>query len=87
MAGHRRAVGSHLRLGHLQVALRLLAAKLDAGGSVTHTFKFGNDWLQVARGSVAGGTLKAGNGLQLEGESAITVSSETGAEFLLFDLA
>jgi redox-sensitive bicupin YhaK (pirin superfamily) len=67
----------------------LLAAKLDAGGSVTHKFKLGNGWVQVARGSitVAGGTLKAGDGLQLEGESAITISSETGAEFLLFDLA
>jgi redox-sensitive bicupin YhaK (pirin superfamily) len=67
----------------------LLAAKLDRAGSVTHTFKFGNGWLQVARGSisVAGGTLKAGDGLQLEGESTVTVTSETGAEFLLFDLA
>jgi quercetin 2,3-dioxygenase len=67
----------------------LLAAKLDPGASVTHSFKLGNGWLQVARGSVsiAGGTLKAGDGLQLEAESAITISSETGAEFLLFDLA
>jgi quercetin 2,3-dioxygenase len=67
----------------------LLAAKLAPGGSVNHTFKFGNGWLQVARGSVsvAGGTLKAGDGLQLEGESAITISSEAGGEFLLFDLA
>src|SRR5580698_1625098 len=64
----------------------LLAAKLTPGGSVTHTFKLGNGWLQVARGEVevAGGTLKAGDGLQLEGESTITISSETGGEFLLF---
>jgi redox-sensitive bicupin YhaK (pirin superfamily) len=67
----------------------LLAAKLDAGGSVSHTFKLGNGWLQVARGSVsvAGGTLHAGDGLALEGESSITIASEIGAEFLLFDLA
>lgn len=71
----------------------LLAAKLTPGGSVSHTFRLGNSsgngWLQVARGavSVAGGTLKAGDGLQLEGESTITISSATGAEFLLFDLA
>ena len=67
----------------------LLAAKLDAGGSVSHTFKLGNGWLQVARGDVwvAGGTLHAGDGLALEGEPSITIASESGAEFLLFDLA
>ena len=67
----------------------LLAAKLDAGGSVSHTFKLGNGWLQVARGSVsvAGGTLNTGDGLALEGESSITIASKSGAEILLFDLA
>jgi redox-sensitive bicupin YhaK (pirin superfamily) len=67
----------------------LLAAKLDAGGSVSHGFKLGNGWLQVARGSVsvAGGTLNAGDGIALEGESSITIASKSGAEFLLFDLA
>jgi len=35
---------------------------------------------------VAGGTLKAGDGLRLEGEAEITVASEAGGEFLLFDL-
>ena len=67
----------------------LLAAKLNAGGSVSHTFKLGNGWLQVARGtvSIAGGTLHAGDGLALEGESSITIASRTGAEILLFDLA
>jgi quercetin 2,3-dioxygenase len=67
----------------------LLAAKLNAGGSVSHTFRLGNGWLQVARGtvSVAGGTLHAGDGLALEGESSITIASRTGAEILLFDLA
>ena len=67
----------------------LLTARLDAGGSVSHAFKLGNGWLQVARGavSVAGGTLQAGDGLALEGESSITIASDAGAEFLLFDLA
>jgi quercetin 2,3-dioxygenase len=67
----------------------LLAAKLDAGGSVSHTFKLGNGWLQVARGSitVGGKLLDKGDGFQIEGETSITISSETGAEFLLFDLA
>jgi redox-sensitive bicupin YhaK (pirin superfamily) len=67
----------------------LLAAKLVPGASVTHTFKLGNGWLQIARGSVTvdGKLLDKGDGLQIEGESTITISSETGAEFLLFDLA
>jgi redox-sensitive bicupin YhaK (pirin superfamily) len=67
----------------------LLAAKLDAGCAVRHDFRLGNGWLQVARGevSVAGKTLQEGDGLQLEGEGSITIATEVGAEFLLFDLA
>ena len=67
----------------------LLAAKLDPKGSVTHTFKHPNGWLQVARGEVevASGTLKAGDGLQITGEKTLEITSATGGEFLLFDLA
>jgi redox-sensitive bicupin YhaK (pirin superfamily) len=67
----------------------LLAAKLEPEGSVWHQFKLGHGYLQVARGevTVAGGTLKAGDGLMLSDEASVTVSSETGGEFLLFDLA
>lgn len=67
----------------------LLAAKLEAGNTVTHQFKHGNGWLQIARGSVEvqGGTLKAGDGLQISNESTLTIASDAGAEFLLFDLA
>jgi len=66
----------------------LSAAKLAAGGSVTHTFRGGYGWLQVARGTVevSGSTLKAGDGVQLEGEPILTVTSKDGGEFLLFDL-
>jgi quercetin 2,3-dioxygenase len=66
----------------------LLAATLTPGAKVEHTFRGGYGWLQVARGTVevAGATLKAGDGLQLEAEKAITVSSKNGGEFLLFDL-
>ena len=66
----------------------LLAAKLDAGGSVTHEFRGGYGWLQVARGSVtvAGGVLKAGDGLQISGEKTLAVASHEGGELLLFDL-
>jgi redox-sensitive bicupin YhaK (pirin superfamily) len=73
----------------IQSNAELLAAKLEPKGSVTHTFKHGYGWLQVARGevSVAGGTLKAGDGLQISGEQTLEISSGTGGEFLLFDLA
>jgi redox-sensitive bicupin YhaK (pirin superfamily) len=66
----------------------LSAAKLTAGGSVEHTFRGNYGWLQVARGTVkvAGANLKAGDGLQLEAEPALAISSEGGGEFLLFDL-
>jgi redox-sensitive bicupin YhaK (pirin superfamily) len=67
----------------------LLAAKLEPKNKVTHTFKHCHGWLQVARGevSVAGGTLKAGDGLKISGERALEISSNSGGEFLLFDLA
>ncbi len=67
----------------------LLAAKLEAHGSVTHKFKSSHGWLQIARGSVnvEGGTLKAGDGLQISDQRTLTITSDTGAEFLLFDLA
>jgi quercetin 2,3-dioxygenase len=73
----------------IQSDAELLAAKLEPKGSVTHTFKHGYGWLQVARGevSVAGGTLKAGDGLKISGEKALEISSENGGEILLFDLA
>ena len=67
----------------------MLAAKLKPKKKVTHTFKHGYGWLQVARGevSLAGGTLKAGDGLKISGEKALEISTNTGGEFLLFDLA
>jgi redox-sensitive bicupin YhaK (pirin superfamily) len=66
----------------------LLAATLTPGAKVEHAFRGGYGWLQVARGTVevCGATLKAGDGLQLEAEKAIAVSSKDGGEFLLFDL-
>ncbi|CAN5503747.1 pirin family protein [soil metagenome] len=67
----------------------LLAAKLDPKGTVTHTFKHGYGWLQVARGevTVAGGVLKAGDGLAISDEATLEITSATGGEVLLFDLA
>jgi redox-sensitive bicupin YhaK (pirin superfamily) len=66
----------------------LSAATLTAGGSVSHAFRGGYGWLQVARGAVqvAGANLHAGDGLRLEAELNLTITSEAGGEFLLFDL-
>src|SRR5580698_2718329 len=60
----------------------LSAAKLESSGTVTHTFRGGYGWLQIVRGTVeAGGkTLKAGDGLQVEGEAALAISSTNGGE-------
>jgi len=46
-------------------------------------------WLQIARGGVNfnGNELKAGDGVQIEGEEHLEISSHIGAEILLFDLA
>ena len=78
------------REGSFQVntGAELLAAKLTSGGTVTHNFRGGYGWLQVARGTVevAGGTLKAGDGLQITAEKELTIASKDGGEFLLFDL-
>jgi quercetin 2,3-dioxygenase len=78
------------RDGSFQVntGAELLAAKLTPGGTVTHNFRGGYGYLQVARGTVdvAGGTLKAGDGLQITAETALTIASKDGGEFLLFDL-
>ena len=67
----------------------LLGARLKPGALVTHTFRHGYGWLQVVRGevTVAGGVLKAGDGLALDGEDTLTIESAPGGEFLLFDLA
>ncbi|MCU1324465.1 MAG: Pirin domain protein [Acidobacteriaceae bacterium] len=67
----------------------LLAAKLEPKGTVKHTFKHGYGWLQVARGevTVAGGVLKAGDGLAITDEATLEITSAAGGEFLLFDLA
>jgi redox-sensitive bicupin YhaK (pirin superfamily) len=73
---------------HVYSDAELLAAKLTAGASVTHTFGGGYGWLQVARGSVTanGVELKQGDAVAISGESALTVASADGGEVLLFDL-
>jgi redox-sensitive bicupin YhaK (pirin superfamily) len=74
---------------HLHADADLLAATLTPGATVTHTFSNPYGYLQIARGTVQLGsqTLKAGDALQIESEPTLTIQSDTGAEFLLFDLA
>ena len=93
MAGRLCAVASHDG-GDGSVTINqdatLYTAVLAPGQVVTHAFAPGrHGWLQVARGQVAldGRSLAAGDGAAISGEKAVTVSGESEAEILLFDLA
>jgi redox-sensitive bicupin YhaK (pirin superfamily) len=69
--------------------VRFYRAVLDRGASVTHELAQGRHaWLQVASGDVAvnGEALKAGDGASVSAESALTISADSNAEILLFDL-
>jgi redox-sensitive bicupin YhaK (pirin superfamily) len=68
----------------------LYASVLEAGRRVAFAPAAGRHvWIQVARGTltVNGQQLKEGDGLAIAGEGALDIVSETGGEFLLFDLA
>jgi redox-sensitive bicupin YhaK (pirin superfamily) len=63
--------------------------KLDAGRQLTHRTEAGRgQWLHVIEGdvSVAGETLKPGDGSAIENVEALELTSREGAQFLLFDL-
>ena len=63
--------------------------KLDAGKQLTHRVESGRgQWLHVIDGdvSVAGESLKAGDGAAIENVESLEIKSREGAEFLLFDL-
>ena len=69
---------------------RMFAGILSPGPAVQHRFAKGRKgWLQVARGSVAvdGKQLEEGDGLAIEGEEQISISTAEEGEVLLFDLA
>lgn len=69
---------------------RLYTAELDAGSNVTHAFAAGRaGFLQVVSGiiEVSGESLRAGDGLQIEGTEACTITAREDAVILLFDLA
>lgn len=70
---------------------RLYTTILDEGQSVDYSLAPGRGaWIQVARGRVEvnGVSLAAGDGAQIEGETALKIASgATASELLLFDLA
>jgi hypothetical protein len=69
---------------------KLYAGVLDAQHPLEHALdRKRATWLQVARGalSVNGMALEAGDGLAVEAESRLALSTPSTAELLLFDLA
>jgi hypothetical protein len=69
--------------------VNLFAAVLGPNERVTHTLRDGRSaWLQVARGNVElnGRAMAEGDGATVVNEQELAVVSETGTEFLLFDL-
>ena len=70
--------------------VRLFATILDAGSSVSHAVAPGRKaWLHVVKGTAElnGRTLDAGDGVAIEGDERLTLSSKEQGEVLLFDMA
>jgi len=72
--------------------VELYGTRLPEGSQVSYSFRPGRyGWLQVADGSVQLGdiSLRAGDGVAISGEDAIALTGTSGtpAEVLLFDLA
>lgn len=73
----------------VQQDARVYAALLEGGATVRHEFAKGRlGWLHVARGNAAVGdrSLSAGDGVAIEEESAIEITTPDRGEVLLFDL-
>ena len=70
--------------------VRIYASLLAEGQRVAHTLEKGRGaWVQVVAGEidVNGTALRAGDGIALEEVESVSVSANSDAEFLLFDLA
>jgi quercetin 2,3-dioxygenase len=69
---------------------KIFAALLDSGDEVTHALQAGRKgWVQIVRGAIEvnGEPLRAGDGVAVENEPALAVSSRTDdSEILVFDL-
>lgn len=69
---------------------RMFATVLDHGPSVSHTIPRGRKgWVHVVKGTAElnGHHLEAGDGVAIEGEEQLTLSSKDTGEVLLFDMA
>lgn len=67
----------------------IYASLLDAGATLAHRLEPGRGaWVQVVEGriEVNGTTLKAGDGLAIEGVETLAIAGLEASEFLLFDL-
>ncbi|MES2221613.1 MAG: pirin family protein [Acidobacteriota bacterium] len=64
------------------------AGTLDAGTIADATLTGNHGWVQVAAGTVVanGKTLKAGDGLSIDGEASVQIAATDNSEILLFDL-
>lgn len=74
----------------IQQDVRMYASVLAGDQAVQHTIANGRKgWLHVVTGAVSvnARALQAGDGLAIEGEEALRVSSESKGEVLLFDMA
>ena len=68
----------------------LYATLVDAGEAVSHTVAPGRiAWVQIARGeaTVAGESLREGDGLSIDAAGTITIEGIADAEVLVFDMA
>jgi hypothetical protein len=68
----------------------LYASILKSGDSLSYQIKSGRyGWLQIAQGiaTLNGESLRAGDGVQINGEEELEISTDVGGEILLFDLA
>jgi quercetin 2,3-dioxygenase len=70
--------------------VRLFASIVGGASRVTHALARGRKaWLHVVKGSAElnGRALSAGDGVAIEDETEITLSSKDEGEILLFDMA
>lgn len=68
----------------------LYTSILEPGDVVSYELKAHRyAWLQIAQGvaTLNGNALRAGDGVQLSGQAQLEISTDIGAEILLFDLA
>jgi redox-sensitive bicupin YhaK (pirin superfamily) len=86
LASPDAAIGSVL----IHQDAKLLLGKLGAGESVVHRTDADRGlWLQVVKGDVQAGGAKlgAGDAVSVENAAELALTTESGSEFLLFDLA